>query len=153
MVHAECKVYASRVSVPNEGGSLPHWELTENHFIDQAKRSMLLDLARMKRCSRDVKSWVSHNLDQTQLSGIESPLGLLKGKSHRLGGSRFSRSAAAKTRMRGLQKHKVPPRVPDPHIQGGRCRIFDRRPLLAESPLCQLHPIRQDAICAKKHRA
>jgi hypothetical protein len=66
-------------------------DLTENHFIDQAKRSVLLDLACMKRCSRDVKSRVFRNVDHAQVSSIESPLGLLKGESHRLGGSRCGR--------------------------------------------------------------
>jgi hypothetical protein len=88
-------VYCRRVFIPGEDRGLPHWELTENHFIDQAKRSVLLDLACMKRRSRDVKSRVSRNLDQAQFSGIESPLGLLKGKSHRLACSRFSSSTDA----------------------------------------------------------
>ena len=70
-------------------------ELPENHFIDQAKRSMLLDLACMKRCSRDVKSRVSPNLDQAKFRGIESPFGLLKGKGYRLAGSRVRSSTHA----------------------------------------------------------
>ena len=69
-----------------EKGDLPRRELTENHFIHQAERSTLLDLAGMKRRSRDVKSRISRNLDQTQLRGVESALGLLKGKSHCLAG-------------------------------------------------------------------
>lgn len=83
------------VFMPGERGDLPRRELTENHFIHQAERSTLLDLAGMKRRSRDVKSWISRNLDQTQLRGVESALGLLKGMSQRLAGGRFSRSTDA----------------------------------------------------------
>jgi hypothetical protein len=111
------------------------WELSENHFIDQAKRSMRLDLPSVKRDSCDVKSRVSRNLDHTQFGGIESPLGLLKGKGYRLAGSRFSRSTDAKPRMCGLHPHKVPPGIPNPCIQSGGCHIFDRHPLFAELPL------------------
>jgi hypothetical protein len=67
-------------------------ENRQNHFVYQAKRSTLLDLACMTRCSRDVKSRVASNLDHTRFRGIESPLGLLQGKSNRLTGSRFGRT-------------------------------------------------------------
>ena len=97
MVHGECKVDSRRVLIPGEDRGLPRRDLTENHFIDQAKGSMLLDLACMKRRSRYVKSRESRNLDQAQFRGIESSFGLFKGKSHRVGGSRFNRSADAKT--------------------------------------------------------
>jgi hypothetical protein len=58
---------------------LPRWKLPENCLTRKTKRSLPLDLARMQHDPRDVKSGVSRNLDQTKFSGIESPLGLLKG--------------------------------------------------------------------------
>ena len=90
MVHDECKVgIAVGQLYPRKTRGLLCRKLTENHFIDKAERRMLLDLACMKRCSRDVKSRVSPILDQTKFRGIESPLGLLKRKGYRLTGSRF----------------------------------------------------------------
>src|SRR6476469_8454453 len=144
MVHEEYNVgIAVGQLYPKKTRGLLGRGLPENHFIDQAKRSMLLDLACMKRCSRDVKSRVSPNLDQTKFRGIESPLGLLKGKVYRLAGSRVRGSTHANAGMRGMQTHKVPSRTPNTCIQSGGCHIFDRHPFLTESPSYQPHALRQ----------
>ena len=94
---AECDGYpfAAGYVRQREARNLLRRELTEHHFIHQAKRSSLLNLAAMKRRSRNVKTRVFRNLNQTQFRGIESDFGLLKSESHRLVCGRFSRSPDA----------------------------------------------------------
>jgi hypothetical protein len=80
MVRGErCEAISAGRLYPEKTGSLLRWQLPENCFIDKAERSLPLDLSRMQHDSRNMKSGVSRNLDQTKFSGIESPLGLFKG--------------------------------------------------------------------------
>jgi hypothetical protein len=79
MTSAESGISAGPLYPEKTRRGLPRWKLPEKCFIYKAERSLPLDLARMQHDSRDMKSKASRNLDQTKFSGIESPLGLLKG--------------------------------------------------------------------------
>lgn len=56
-------------------------ELTENHFIHQTKRSTLLDLAGMKRRSRNVESRISRNLIKPSSAALNLPSVCLRARA------------------------------------------------------------------------
>lgn len=59
-------------------------ELPDSHLVDEAQRSLFLDLPRMKRDPGNLEARVLRDTYRAQLSGIESDFHFIQGKSYRI---------------------------------------------------------------------
>ncbi len=85
--------------------------LSKDLLVSKAKRSMLLNLARVKHDTGHLEARILHDLEQAQFGSIEALLNLFQSQSDRVSISRFSCSTDTQTGMRFRQPHEMPVRT------------------------------------------
>ena len=126
-------------------------ELPDSHLVDEAQRSLFLDLPRMKRDLGNVEARVPRDIYRAQLSGIEPDSYFTQSKSYRIVDGCSCGPAKTATRIATSQPDEVPPGLPNPQIQCGGNSISGRRPRLVKRLLYKIEVRGQQAASTQKY--
>ena len=126
-------------------------KLPDSHLVDEAQRSLFLDLPRMKRDLGKLEARVLRDTYRAQLSGIEPDFHFIQSKSYRSVEGCSRRPAKTATRIATSQSDEVPPGLPNPQIQRGGNSISGRRPRLVKLLLYEIEARGQQAARTQKY--